>query len=79
MNRMEEFQELIKELEIPHPELEGTLDRVIRRKRRQNAVIRPLMGFVASICINCKYFWNSCLCTFSDSNFERTGTGGYVL
>lgn len=48
MNRMEEFQELIKELEIPHPELEGTLDRVIRRKRRQNAVIRPLMGFVAS-------------------------------
>ena len=51
MNRSEEYQELLKELETAPAELDGTLERAMKRRRRQVAIYRPLIGMAASFVI----------------------------
>ena len=65
MNRMEEYNELLKKLEVVDEStgteesteciidkrLEGTLDRAIARRKRKNLVLRPLVGFAASFAL----------------------------
>ena len=66
MNRMEEYKDLLNELEnltesIDTSEeivgravdrrLEGTLDRAVARKKRKNLVFKPLIGFAASFAL----------------------------
>ena len=65
MNRMEEYNELLKELEVVDEStgteesteciidkrLEGILDRAIARRKRKNLVLRPLVGFAASFAL----------------------------
>lgn len=66
MNRMEEYKDLLNELEnltetietseevVEHAidrRLEGTLDRAVARKKRNNLVFKPLIGFAASFAL----------------------------
>lgn len=52
MNRMEEYQALMEELERPVPELETTLDRAERKKRkRDRRILRPVAGVAACFVI----------------------------
>ena len=65
MNRMEEYNELLKELEVVDEStgteesteciidkrLEGILDRAIARRKRKNLVLRPLIGVAASFAL----------------------------
>lgn len=51
MNRMEEYQNLLTELEQPVPGLEGTYDRAEKRARRRQLWIRPLAGLAACFAI----------------------------
>lgn len=51
MNRSEEYQELLKELETAPTELDGTLERAMKRRRRQVAIYRPLIGMAAVFAI----------------------------
>lgn len=47
MNRQEEYQELLKELEMPVPGLEDTVKRAQRKRARRDYVIRPLISVAA--------------------------------
>ena len=51
MNRMKEYQEFMKELDHVPAELDGTLERAIKRKRRRSSVTRPLAGLAASFAL----------------------------
>ena len=66
MNRMEEYKDLLNELEnltetietseevVEHAidrRLEGTLDRAVARKKRNNLVFKPLIGLAASFAL----------------------------
>ena len=51
MNRNEEYQDLLKELERVPAELDGTLDRAVKRRRRQVAIYRPLIGMAAAFAV----------------------------
>lgn len=52
MNRMEEYQALMEELDRPVPALETTLDRAVKRQaRRRHLVLRPLAGIAACFVI----------------------------
>ena len=44
MNRREEYQELLQELEKPVPNLENTLDRARKRMMRRKRIIRPIVS-----------------------------------
>lgn len=48
MNRMEEYRNLMLELDTPVPELEHTSERAFRRMRRRKQILRPLSGVAAS-------------------------------
>lgn len=48
MNRMEEYQNLMQELDRPVPRLEHTLDRAIARNARRKRIARPLFSFAAA-------------------------------
>ena len=48
MNRMEEYQSLMQELEAPVPALEHTLDRAMARNARRKRIMRPVTGFAAA-------------------------------
>lgn len=48
MNRLEEYEALLQELEMPMPELDGTLERAQKRKSRRNNVFRPVIGTAAA-------------------------------
>ena len=50
MNRMEEYQALLSELERPVPELERTLDRAKARRRRR-AILKPLAGLATAAAV----------------------------
>lgn len=50
MNRMEEYKDLLKELESL-TEAEGTLDRAVSRRKRKNLVFKPLIGLAASFAL----------------------------
>ncbi|MGM9538159.1 MAG: DUF4179 domain-containing protein [Candidatus Onthomonas sp.] len=57
MNRMEEYQALLNELERPVPQLEHTLDRA-KARRRRGAILRPLAGLATAaaafvLLVNC--------------------------
>lgn len=47
MNRLEEYQELLKELETPIPELETIYERADKRYRRRNRYIRSFVSGVS--------------------------------
>ena len=47
MNRMEEFALLQQELEQPVPELEGTVQRALRKRRRKRMIAGPLTSIAA--------------------------------
>ena len=51
MNRMEEYQEFMKELNRVPAELDGTLERATRRKRKRSAVTRSIVGLAASFAV----------------------------
>lgn len=53
MNRMEEYRELLNELEelTETIELEETLNRAISRQKRKNIMFRPLIGLAASFAL----------------------------
>ena len=51
MNRNEEYQELLKELESTPVKLDGTLERAIKRRKKQVAIYRPLVGMAAAFAI----------------------------
>lgn len=51
MNRMEEYEALMAELEQPVPGLEGTLERAENRARRKRLWTRPLAGLAACFAI----------------------------
>ena len=53
MNRNNEFEAMIEELNQPAPGLETTLDRAYRRKRKRTTqiIVRPLAGLAASFAI----------------------------
>lgn len=52
MNRMEEYQALMAELDRPVPALETTLDRAVKRQaRRRRLVLRPLAGMAACFAV----------------------------
>lgn len=48
MNRKLEYEALVKELEQPVPELEGTLERAYIRKKRRSQIVRPLASIAAT-------------------------------
>lgn len=48
MNRMEEYQNLMQELNVPDPKAEHTLDRAIARNVRRKRIVRPIAGFAAA-------------------------------
>lgn len=57
MNRMEEYQTLMAELERPAPALEGTLDRA-KARRRRGVILKPLAGLATAaaafvLLVNC--------------------------
>ena len=53
MNRKDEFEAMIEELNQPAPGLETTLDRAYKRKRKRttNMIVRPLAGLAACFAI----------------------------
>lgn len=53
MNRMEEYQAMLKELDQPAPGLETTLDRACKKKRKRTAkmIMRPLAGLAACFAV----------------------------
>ena len=53
MNRMEEYRELLNELEelTETIELEETLNRAISRQKRKKIMFRPLIGLAASFAL----------------------------
>ncbi len=51
MNRMEEYQLLMQELEHPVPGLEHTLDRARRKRIRRKRIIQPLVAMAATLLI----------------------------
>jgi len=48
VNRKLEYDALVKELEQPVPELEGTLERAYIRKKRRSQIVRPLASIAAT-------------------------------
>ncbi len=50
MNRLEEYNALLQEIENPVRGLEGTLERAKKRKKRKMLVLRPVLG-VAAACL----------------------------
>lgn len=48
MNRMEEYKDLMQELDAPAPQTEHTLDRAIKRNVRRKRIVRPITGFAAA-------------------------------
>lgn len=48
MNRLEEYKNLLQEINEPVPELETSLERAIHRKKRRNLIYRPFIGMAAS-------------------------------
>ena len=48
MNRREEYEKLMQELESPVPALENTLDRAKRRMVHRNRIVRPLVSVAAA-------------------------------
>jgi len=51
MNRMEEFALLQQELEQPVPELEGTVQRALRKRRRKRMIAGPLTSIAAAFAV----------------------------
>ena len=53
MNRKNEFEAMIEELNQPAPGLEATLDRAYKRKRKRTTqmIVRPLAGFAACFAV----------------------------
>ena len=53
MNRKNEFEAMIEELNQPAPGLEATLDRAYKRKRKRTAqlIVRPLAGLAACFAV----------------------------
>ena len=53
MNRKNEFETMIEELNQPAPGLETTLDRAYKRKRKRTTqmIVRPLAGFAACFAV----------------------------
>ena len=52
MNRMEEYQALMAELDLEVPELETTLDRAYKRRKKRNLrIVRPLAGIAACFAV----------------------------
>ena len=53
MNRKNEFEAMIEELNQPAPELEATLDRAYKKMRKRNTrmVVRPLAGLAACFAV----------------------------
>lgn len=53
MNRMEEYQAMIQELNQPAPALETTLDRAYRKKRKRTdkMIVRPVAGLAACFAV----------------------------
>lgn len=48
MKRMEEYKNLMQELDAPAPQTEHTLDRAIKRNARRKRIVRPVTGFTAA-------------------------------
>lgn len=48
MNRMEEYQDLMQEIDVSIPELENTLDRAKRKKIRRDRIRRPIVGLTSA-------------------------------
>ena len=72
MNRKNEFEALIEELNQPAPGLEATLDRAYKKKRKRTTqmIVRPLAG---------QLLCTGGLCLLSGSRSERIGRCGYLL
>ena len=51
MNRAEEYEQLIQELEENAPSLDGSLEKARRRKNRKNLILRPLGSMAAAFAI----------------------------
>ncbi len=51
MSRMEEYRELLQEIERPVQGLEGTLERAKERRKRRNRVLRPVVNIAAAFVI----------------------------
>ena len=53
MNRKNEFEAMIEELNQPAPGLEATLDRAYKKKRKRTTqmIVRPLAGFAACFAV----------------------------
>ncbi len=51
MNRMEEYQEMLRELETVPEATAGCVKRAVARRRRQRCVWRPLASMAAAICL----------------------------
>ena len=51
MNRREEYQELLKELDSVPAELDGTLERAMKRRRKQAVIYRSLVGMAAAFTV----------------------------
>ena len=53
MNRKEEFEAMIEELNQPAPGLEATLDRAYKKKRKRTTkmIVRPVAGLAACFAV----------------------------
>ncbi|MBE5875353.1 MAG: DUF4179 domain-containing protein [Lachnospiraceae bacterium] len=51
MNRMEEYQDLMQEIDVSIPELENTLDRAKRKKIRRDRIRRPIVGLTSAFAL----------------------------
>ena len=53
MNRKEEFEAMIEEINQPAPGLEATLDRAYKKKRKRTAkmIVRPVAGLAACFAV----------------------------
>ncbi len=48
MTRMEEYQDLMQQIDMPIPELENTLNRAKRKKVRRDRIRRPIVGLTSA-------------------------------
>lgn len=51
MNRMEEYQDLMQEIDMHVPELENTLTRAHRKKARRDRIRRPIVGLTSAFAL----------------------------
>ncbi len=51
MNRMEEYQGLMQEIDVSIPELENTLNRAKRKKNRRDRIRRPIVGLTSAFAL----------------------------